>query len=70
MGEMGVAHIQMVIIMQTGVDRDTELHKAIQIVPTHLDGDCQQLQFLFLHLQCRAEDPTEAVSRGWNRRPY
>ena len=34
MGEMGVAHIQMVIIMQTGVDRDTELHKAIQIVLT------------------------------------
>jgi len=26
--------------------------------------------FIYLHLQRRAEDPTEAVSRGWNRRPY
>jgi len=50
--------------------------------PKTLDGDCQaltptmviaklfQLQTLFLHLQRRAEDLTEAVSRGWNRRPF
>ena len=35
MGEREVADIQVVIIKQTGVDRDTEL-ELIQIVPTTL----------------------------------
>jgi len=58
----------------TNRGRQRHRAEAIQILPTALGwwlpSFWKNSNFIFLHLQRRAEDPTEAVSRGWNRRPF